>query len=385
MDPAVCCDLTETRLLSDRCDGLRNGQRRHDRRLLRRHQTLSTYAPTGNHDRQFPASSNDPGYLDLSGYAFIAGNADELVAAVKAAINIIREATYSFSQSSIQSNRTIDENFIYEGSFQPITGDPFWFGHLKKYSVNERRCRWGVRPVGRGRNVLKTTAAADRNIKTYKGGSLVDFTTASITKEDLAVATDAARDAVVGYHPRREPPTIRKTGSWETSSAPPRSRWEPPRRITMMSGTRPLRMPLPTHRANHVRSSESLFRKDHHRGRERRAVARLQDQRRLGGVELHSAESPVASETDRPCHASYDAQPSVLRRRPGHGRRRLDPRDREQRDNEIRLRLAHAAGLRGRPGRRRQSLELLHLLRFRLQPEVYVHLSSTTAVITPSI
>ena len=30
----------------------------------------------------------------------------------------------------------MDENFIYEGSFQPITGDPFWLGHLKKYSVN---------------------------------------------------------------------------------------------------------------------------------------------------------------------------------------------------------------------------------------------------------
>ena len=152
---------------------------------------------TGNSIASFRASSNDPGYLDLSGYAFIAADADELVAAVKAAINIIREATYSFSQSSIQSNRTIDENFIYEGSFQPISGDSFWLGHLKKYNVNaDGTVGSALWDAG---SVLKETAAADRHIKTYKGGSLVNFTTTNITAADLAVATDAARDAVVGY------------------------------------------------------------------------------------------------------------------------------------------------------------------------------------------
>ncbi len=164
---------------------------------------------TGISTANFRATSNDPGYLDLSGYAYLAADADELVAAVKAAINIIREATYSFSQSSIQSSRTVDENFIYEGSFQPITGDPVWLGHLKKYSVNVDGSvgseQWDAGTV------LKNTAAADRKIYTYKGAAaLINFTTPSftapppstsptITKEDLAVATDADRDAVVGY------------------------------------------------------------------------------------------------------------------------------------------------------------------------------------------
>jgi hypothetical protein len=197
VDPAVCCDVTESACYPTDVTACATDSAATTEACYDATKPYPTYAPTGNQIAEFKASSNDPGYLDLSGYAFIAGNADELVASVKSAINIIREATYSFSQSSIQSNRTIDENFIYEGSFQPVTGDPFWFGHLKKYSVNEDgsvgSSLWDAGEV------LKTAAAADRNIKTCKGGSLLDFITTGITKEDLAVATDAARDAVVGY------------------------------------------------------------------------------------------------------------------------------------------------------------------------------------------
>jgi type IV pilus assembly protein PilY1 len=159
--------------------------------------TMPYPGTAGNSTAKFRASSNDPGYLDLSGYAFIAGDADQLVAAVKAAITIIREATYSFSQSSIQSSRTLDENFIYEGSFQPITGDPVWLGHLKQYSVNvDGTVGNELWDAG---TVLQNTAAADRNMKTYKAGALINFTTATLTNADLAVATDADRNAVVGY------------------------------------------------------------------------------------------------------------------------------------------------------------------------------------------
>lgn len=143
------------------------------------------------------ATSNDPGNLALSGYAFLAADADQLSEQLKTAINIVREATYSFSQSSIQSTRTVDENFIYEGSFQPVTGDPFWLGHLKKYPVNDDgtvgTALWDAGLL------LQSKAAADRNIKTYKGGALINFTTANLTNADLAVTTDTARSSVVGY------------------------------------------------------------------------------------------------------------------------------------------------------------------------------------------
>jgi hypothetical protein len=143
------------------------------------------------------ATASDPGNTALSGYAFIASDGDQLATQLKATINIIREATYSLSQSSIQSSRTVDENFIYEGSFQPITGDPFWLGHLKKYSVNTDGTV-GSELWDAG-DVLKTTAAASRNIKTYKAGALADFTTTNLTNANLAVATNAVRSAVVGY------------------------------------------------------------------------------------------------------------------------------------------------------------------------------------------
>ncbi len=162
---------------------------------------------TGISTANFRASSNDPGYLDLSGYAYIAANADELVAAVKAAINIIREATYSFSQSSIQSSRTADENYIYEGSFQPIAGDPFWRGHLRRFSINSTDGKVAPEADWDAGTMLASKPAAERIMKTYKGGLLQDFTTANITPADLGITDttlteaqkNAQRDAVVGY------------------------------------------------------------------------------------------------------------------------------------------------------------------------------------------
>ncbi len=159
---------------------------------------------SGNSQSNFQATANDPGYLTLSGYAYLAGNANELVAAVKASINIIREATFSFSQASIQSSRTTDENYVYEGSFQPVAGDPFWLGHLRKYPINTDGTVSNTF-IDAG-SVLKATTYSSRNIKTCIGCSATyispispsDFST-SIDKTYFDVSTDAERDAIVGY------------------------------------------------------------------------------------------------------------------------------------------------------------------------------------------
>ncbi len=66
----------------------------------------------------------------------MATNAAELLTALKQAINLIREASYSFATASIASARASDENYIYEASFQPIGTDPTWAGHLQKYTLN---------------------------------------------------------------------------------------------------------------------------------------------------------------------------------------------------------------------------------------------------------
>ncbi len=65
------------------------------------------------------AKVNDPGNTPLSGYAFLTSNSTELVAALKQAMEFIRESTYSFSTASVASARTQDEDYIYEASFQP--------------------------------------------------------------------------------------------------------------------------------------------------------------------------------------------------------------------------------------------------------------------------
>ncbi|HOX14702.1 MAG TPA: PilC/PilY family type IV pilus protein [Smithellaceae bacterium] len=158
----------------------------------------SPYPGTGNSTSNFRASANDPGYLALSGYAFLAGDADELATAMKTAMNLIREATYSFSQSSIQSSRTTDENFVYEGSFQPVNGDPFWLGHLKKYQINADGTV-GSMLLDAG-TVLQSTPYTSRNMKTCIGcTSTLDNFTTSIDKSYFDATDNTDRDTIVNY------------------------------------------------------------------------------------------------------------------------------------------------------------------------------------------
>jgi hypothetical protein len=145
------------------------------------------------------ASSNDPGNLSLSGFAFIAGNPAELRSAMKRAFEMIREVNCSFSQASVSSSRVQDENYLYEGSFQPINADPFWLGHLRKYAINNDgtvgSVLWDAGQVLQSRDASGTNG---RNIKTYINGSLTDFTT-SISQSYFDVTSSTQRDMIVGF------------------------------------------------------------------------------------------------------------------------------------------------------------------------------------------
>jgi Tfp pilus tip-associated adhesin PilY1 len=150
----------------------------------------------GTSDQCF-AASNDPGTAALSGYAFVANNSAELEAALQQAISYIREATYSFTQSSVASSRLIDENYLYEASFQPISNEPFWQGHIKKYNINNDGSIGSV--AWDAGEVLQGASASSRTIYTVKSGTLTSFTTANITRTDLNVSSDTRRDEVVGF------------------------------------------------------------------------------------------------------------------------------------------------------------------------------------------
>lgn len=154
----------------------------------------------------YSAASNDPGYLNLSGYAFLASNTDELKAALRKAVTVIQQSTHSFSQASVQSNRTTDENFIYQGLFLPSETDPFWQGHLLKYTINADESVGALSATwteGDAGAVLRDTGADSRFIKTYLGGSLSEFTK-YISPLYFGFATNdattqAARDMIVGF------------------------------------------------------------------------------------------------------------------------------------------------------------------------------------------
>ena len=131
------------------------------------------------------------------GIRVFANDAAELDAAFRQAVSVIRDATYSFSQASVASSRLVDENYIYEASFQPVNAEPLWIGHLKKYQIlsdgNIGSVIWDAGAV------LTSTAAASRTIYTYKSGALTPFTTSNITYQDLNVADNTRRNEVVGF------------------------------------------------------------------------------------------------------------------------------------------------------------------------------------------
>jgi type IV pilus assembly protein PilY1 len=152
--------------------------------------------------------SNDPGNLSLSGYAFIASNADALRTALAAAFGAIRDSTYSFTTGSIQAVRTIDENYLYEASFYPLLAphnDPLWLGYLKRYTINQdgsinTSSDWDAGSILQAR-AGGDSCSAGRCVYTAIGGSTTAFDKANITQANLGptVTTDTARIAVIDF------------------------------------------------------------------------------------------------------------------------------------------------------------------------------------------
>ncbi|MEN6326063.1 MAG: PilC/PilY family type IV pilus protein [Syntrophomonas sp.] len=162
---------------------------------------IEAAACQGPSTADFRATNSDPGYLALSGFAFLASNADDLTSALRSAISTIREATYSFTQSSIQSVRTTDENYLYEASFTPLispNNDPFWKGYLKRYSIDSSGNIATTADWDAG-SILSARTADSRTIYTYKSGSLTAFNSTNITMADLGVTTDATRLAIINF------------------------------------------------------------------------------------------------------------------------------------------------------------------------------------------
>jgi Tfp pilus tip-associated adhesin PilY1 len=158
----------------------------------------SAITPTSNSCVE--VSTNDPGNAPLTGYAFLAANANELNAALKAAITLIQEAAYSFSSPSVAATRAIDENYLYEPVFFPKSNDPFWRGYLKRYTVNSDG-NLSAAPDWDAGVLLQSRTDSSRLIYTYKSGAVKPFTTANISPTDLGLSAldTSGRNMIVGF------------------------------------------------------------------------------------------------------------------------------------------------------------------------------------------
>lgn len=155
---------------------------------------------------QFRANHNDPGYYNydyiadenatsLSGFAFLASNTDDLIAALRIAIIEISGASYSFTQSSVQTIRTIDESYLYEASFTPVltpNNDSFWPGYLKRYTILNAAGLLKTPEDWDAGDILKLTPAGNRNVWTLKSNTITAFNTSNITIADLGITGGTA-------------------------------------------------------------------------------------------------------------------------------------------------------------------------------------------------
>lgn len=167
-------------------------------------ETKNVLYPVGISRCDSSTSAHDPGdtgTYPLSGYAFFASDTKQLTAALKAALTIIRESTYSFTQASVQSSRTADENYIYEASFEPIQDDPFWRGHLKKFNITSDGKVGTLVTDGDAGDNLRTRTAASRNIWTAVNGSTYTSFTTSLAPDyfGLESTNTTGRDKIVNY------------------------------------------------------------------------------------------------------------------------------------------------------------------------------------------
>jgi len=159
----------------------------------------STACTPGSDNCYCYASSSDPGQTTLSGYAYIASNADEMRTSLAQTLAIIKAGTYSFSVAAISTTRVLSENNIYEASFSPIDDESFWKGFLRKYQIdsngNVGSALWDAG------DVLKNTLASSRNMYTYKSGAMITFNAGNLDPTDLGCTSGdtTCRDNIVKY------------------------------------------------------------------------------------------------------------------------------------------------------------------------------------------
>ena len=156
------------------------------------------------------AADADPASYPLSGYAFLADNADELSQALKTILKYVNSQPFYITAPTIPSVRLSEkvgeDNVVYISSFVP-NNTPFWQGSFKKYLANPD----GTLPVDGEGNPLKSNLVWDaseklknvdpnsRNIKTYVNSAMASFIYPNLSNEDFEVASDKEREDLINH------------------------------------------------------------------------------------------------------------------------------------------------------------------------------------------
>ena len=141
------------------------------------------------------------GGTDVDGHAYYADNEAQFIDALNTIFSQLIESGYTFTSPSVPSVRMVEADVLYVSSFTPSNNSPFWTGNLKAYQLNAD----GTLPVDANGEPLSapiwvSSIPESRVIKTYTTSKgFVDFTSSNITKDDLGVSTDAARDELISY------------------------------------------------------------------------------------------------------------------------------------------------------------------------------------------
>ncbi len=152
------------------------------------------------------ATSNDPGEINLIGYAFVAEDASQLRAALKTIKNYIQEKSYSFIGAVTPSVRLADRDFGYVTSFEL----PTWKGDLKAYQLNENGTlpvdeitkKITIAPIWDAGEKLNLKSPNNRKIYTYLGGAdKEEFKSSNpnLTKEALGVPDNTSREKIINH------------------------------------------------------------------------------------------------------------------------------------------------------------------------------------------
>jgi type IV pilus assembly protein PilY1 len=157
----------------------------------------STFDLTQGCNNAGSSTGNDPGFSNLTGYAYLTSSPTQLSQALKQAFDIIFATGFSFSVTAVSSSRTALDNHLYAASFQP-KGDPFWPGSITEYTIDSNGNLQSSPVVN-----ATIPAAGSRTIYTLISGVRTLFNT-SLTPKNLGLHDDGSagqtqRDAIVGF------------------------------------------------------------------------------------------------------------------------------------------------------------------------------------------